>query len=103
MVSAQRKARSGPVKTAAAAVPRAPRRPTKRLPKRKVTLTLDSELLEELEAHNESVSAQVNAALRELVEHQRRERALDAVIADWEAEDGPPDENLLSRYHQLLS
>jgi Arc/MetJ-type ribon-helix-helix transcriptional regulator len=62
-------------------------------PKRRLSATVDAELVEA--SHTavetgaaESVSAWVNDALRLKVEHDRRMRALDEFIAAYEAEHG---------------
>jgi hypothetical protein len=62
-------------------------------PKRRLSATVDAELVEA--SHTavevgaaESVSAWVNDALRLKVEHDRRMRALDEFIVDYEAEHG---------------
>ena len=62
-------------------------------PKRRLSATVDAELVEASHAAvavgaAESVSAWVNDALRLKVEHDRRMRALDEFIADYEAQHG---------------
>jgi hypothetical protein len=62
-------------------------------PKRRLSATVDAELVEASHAAveagaAESVSAWVNDALRLKVEHDRRMQALDEFIADYEAQHG---------------
>ena len=60
--------------------------------KRKVTITLDEDIVEELEAGG-NVSAQVNDAVRDLVERRRSAERLQALLDQLDAEDGPlPDD-----------
>lgn len=56
--------------------------------KRKVTITLDAELVSELEQVG-SVSTQLNEAGWELVERRRRAERLAALLDQFDAEDGP--------------
>jgi antitoxin CcdA len=57
--------------------------------KRKVSLSLDSDLVDELENDTEALSAQVNVMLRAEVEKRRRHRALVALLDRLDEEDGP--------------
>jgi Arc/MetJ-type ribon-helix-helix transcriptional regulator len=62
-------------------------------PKRRLSATIDAELVEASHAavqagEAESVSAWVNDALRLKLEHDRRLRVLDEFIASYEAEHG---------------
>jgi len=60
--------------------------------KRKVTITLDEDIVQELEAGG-NVSAQVNDAVRDLVERRRSAERLQALLDQFDAEDGPlPDD-----------
>ena len=74
--------------------------------KRKVSLTLDADLVEELENDpDEALSAQVNAAVRSEVERRRRQRALVELLAELDAQDGPlgdADEAEVARYQAIL-
>jgi hypothetical protein len=72
-------------------------------PKRKVSVSLDEDLVAELEAGGEAVSTQVNDALRVHLEHRRRQRLLGELLDRLEAEHGPPDEALVRKYVELLS
>jgi antitoxin CcdA len=57
--------------------------------KRKVSLSLDSDLVDELENDTDALSAQVNVVLRAEVEKRRRHRALKALLDRLDEEDGP--------------
>ncbi|CAN5174470.1 hypothetical protein BH23ACT9_BH23ACT9_35320 [soil metagenome] len=74
--------------------------------KRKVSLTLDADLVEELEhAPDEALSAQVNAAIRAEVERRRRQRALRDLLTELDVEDGPlteEDQAEVARYQRIL-
>jgi hypothetical protein len=60
--------------------------------KRKVTITLDEDIAQELEAGG-NVSAQLNDAARDLVERRRNAQRLQALLDKFDAEDGPlPDD-----------
>jgi hypothetical protein len=60
--------------------------------KRKVTITLDEDIVQELEAGG-NVSAQLNDAARDLVERRRSSERLQALLDQLDAEDGPlPDD-----------
>lgn len=60
-------------------------------PKRKISVTVDADLLAELERAGGSVSAQLNEALRAEVRRRREQVALQRLLDDLEAEDGPLD------------
>ena len=74
--------------------------------KRKVSVTLDSDLVAEVEAAGENLSAQVNAALRDELTRRRRHRALGDLLARLDAEhgplDSPEDEAEITRFMRLL-
>ncbi|MFP3905909.1 MAG: type II toxin-antitoxin system CcdA family antitoxin [Acidimicrobiales bacterium] len=70
--------------------------------KRKVSVSLDDDLVAELEAGGEPVSAQVNEAVRTELLRRRRQRLLGELLADLETEHGPVDESLVERYLDLL-
>lgn len=71
--------------------------------KRKVSVSLDADLVEELEAGGEAVSGQVNDAVRNELVRRRRLRMLDEMLSDFEATNGPVDEDLVAKYEGLLS
>lgn len=69
-------------------------------------MTIDAELVAEVEAAGENLSAQVNNALREELARRRRHRALVELLARLDAEHGPldtpDDEAEIARYMRLL-
>ena len=71
--------------------------------KRKISVSLDREIVEELEADDESLSTQINNALRDEVARRRRHRLLAEWLDEMVAEDGPVDEELVQKYMDLLS
>ena len=74
--------------------------------KRKVSLSLDDDLVAELEQNADSLSAQVNAAIRNEVVLRRRQRALDSLLEYLVDEAGPldtaEDEVEIARFMRLL-
>lgn len=70
--------------------------------KRKVSISLDADLVEELEANGGALSAQVNEAIRADVERKRRHRRLGELLDELEARNGPVDEELVAMYAELL-
>jgi hypothetical protein len=74
--------------------------------KRKLSLTLDDELLVFLERNSEALSSQVNEALRNEVARQRQQMALAALLDRLSGDDGPldtaEDEAEIARYVRLL-
>lgn len=74
--------------------------------KRKVSLTLDADLVDELQrAPDETLSAQVNVAIRHEVDRRRRQRALRALLDELDAVHGSltdDDEVEVRRYQALL-
>ena len=70
--------------------------------KRKVSVSLDEDLVAELEAGDEALSAQVNHAVRSELEHRRRQRLLTELLTELDAVHGPPDEKLVRKYSDLL-
>jgi antitoxin CcdA len=71
-------------------------------PKRKVSVSLDEDLVAELETADEALSAQVNEAIRVEVERRRRNRLLTAMLDSLDAAYGPVDEALVAKYADLL-
>ena len=70
--------------------------------KRKVSVSLDEDLVAELEAADEALSGQVNEAIRAEVERRRRNRLLTGMLDSLDAEYGPVDEALVANYTDLL-
>ena len=70
--------------------------------KRKVSVSLDEDLVAELEAADEALSGQVNEAIRAEVERRRRNRLLTAMLDSLDVEYGPVDEALVEKYKELL-
>jgi hypothetical protein len=61
--------------------------------KRKITVTVDEDLVESVQALGaESLSAVVNEALAAEVERRARRAALGRLLADWDAALGPVSE-----------
>lgn len=71
--------------------------------KKKVSVTIDEDLIEYLEASDENLSAQINDAIREVIEAKRRNEALKAWLDEMDETDGPVDEELVQYYMDLLS
>jgi antitoxin CcdA len=75
-------------------------------PKRKISLSLDADLVDELEHDaDDGLSSQVNVVLRAEVERRRRQRALRALLDRLTQEDGPlspDDEAEIQRFEQVL-
>jgi antitoxin CcdA len=70
--------------------------------KRKVSISLDEDLVEELEQGNQGLSAQVNLAVRSELERRRRHRLLIDLLDQLDAELGPVDESLIEKYVEIL-
>ena len=70
--------------------------------KRKVSVSLDEDLVAELETGDEALSAQVNEAIRSEVEQRRRNRLLGEMLDALDAELGPVDEVTVAKYGRLL-
>ncbi len=70
--------------------------------KRKVSVSLDEDLVAELEAGGEALSAQVNEAIRAEVERRRRHRFLDEMLTELEGKHAPVNEGLVKKYTDLL-
>lgn len=75
--------------------------------KRKISLSLDSDLVDELEHDtDEGLSSQVNVVLRAEVERRRRQRALRTLLDRLAREDGAltaDDEAEIRRFERALS
>jgi post-segregation antitoxin (ccd killing protein) len=63
--------------------------------KRKITVTVDEELIDAARLGSESLSAVVNVALAAEVDRRARAAALARTLADWEAEHGAVDDRAL--------
>jgi len=72
------------------------------LTKRKVSVSLDEDLVEELKREDEGLSAQVNAAVSAELERRRRRRLLVELLDQLDAERGQVDESLVEKYVGLL-
>lgn len=70
--------------------------------KRKVSVSLDEDLVEELEREEQGLSAQVNLALRAELERRRRNRLLMEMLDRLDAEHGQVEEALIQKYVELL-
>lgn len=70
--------------------------------KRRVSLSLDADLVAELGAAGEPLSSQVNEAVRLEVEKRRRHRLLGDALDAHEAARRPVDEELVRKYTALL-
>jgi post-segregation antitoxin (ccd killing protein) len=70
--------------------------------KRKVSVSLDEDLVAELEAADEALSGQVNEAIRAEIERRRRNRLLAEMLDSLDARYGPVDEALIAKYTELL-
>ena len=70
--------------------------------KRKVSVSLDEDLVAELELSGEALSAQVNIALRAELEHRRRHRLLAELLDELDDEHGPVDKALIDKYVMML-
>jgi uncharacterized protein (DUF4415 family) len=70
--------------------------------KRKISVSLDEDLVTELEAGGEALSGQVNEAVRVEIQRRQRHRLLIEFLDAMDAEHGPVDERLVAKYVQLL-
>ncbi|MES1241095.1 MAG: type II toxin-antitoxin system CcdA family antitoxin [Acidobacteriota bacterium] len=70
--------------------------------KRKVSVSLDEDLVEELEREDQGLSSQLNQALRTELERRRRNRLLVELLDQLDAKHGPVDESLVRKYAELL-
>jgi hypothetical protein len=70
--------------------------------KRKISVSLDEDLVTELEAGGEALSGQVNEAVRAEIQRRRRHRLLVEFLDAMDAEHGPVDERLVAKYTRLL-
>lgn len=70
--------------------------------KRKVSVSLDADLVAELEEADEALSKQVNDAVRETLAFRRRQRLLEGMLAELDDEHGSISETLIAKYEALL-
>ena len=70
--------------------------------KRKVSVSLDEDLVAELEAGGEALSSQVNDAVRLELTRRRRQRLLGEMLDQFETTSGSVDEKLVEKYMELL-
>ena len=70
--------------------------------KRKISVSLDAELVEELEAVDEALSQQVNDAVRSALERRRRERLLGELLNALDSRHGRVSPALVAKYENLL-
>jgi post-segregation antitoxin (ccd killing protein) len=74
--------------------------------KRKISVTVDSDLVAEIEATGGNLSARVNDALRNELASRRRQRALAEFLDHLEQAEGPlntsEDEAEIQRFMRLL-
>ncbi len=70
--------------------------------KRKVSVSLDEDLVAELEAGGDALSSQVNEAVRLELTRRRRHRLLGEMLSELESTNGPVDEQLVRKYMDLL-
>ncbi|MGH3768548.1 MAG: type II toxin-antitoxin system CcdA family antitoxin [Pseudonocardiaceae bacterium] len=71
--------------------------------KRKISVSLDENLIAELEAGGEALSGQINEAVRAEIERRRYRRLLSEFLDALDTERGPIDEELVSKYTRLLA
>ncbi len=70
--------------------------------KRKISVSLDADLVEELETGGSALSGQVNEAIRRELEHRRRQRHLTDFLDQLDEAHGPVDEALVEHYMERL-
>lgn len=66
-------------------------------------MSLDQELVAELEAGGEALSSQVNEAVRRELARRRRHNLLAEMLDEFEQSAGPPDEDAVAKYMELLA
>ena len=72
------------------------------LAQRKVSVSLDEDLVDAFEQEGRGLSAEVNAAVRTEFELRRRHRLLEEFLDQLDEEHGPVDEALIEKYCSLL-
>lgn len=71
--------------------------------KRKISVSLDAELVDELEAADEALSQQVNEAVRETLLRRRRQRLLRQLLDELDRKHGRLPLELITKYSDLLA
>lgn len=76
------------------------------VPKRKISVTVDADLVAEVERLGDNLSARINEALRQELAADRRHRALGELLDRLDDERGPldtpEDEAEIQRFMRLL-
>ena len=70
--------------------------------KRKISVTLDEDLISELEVGDQSLSALVNMAVRAELERRVRQRRLVELLDRLDDEKGPVTKDLIEKYVSIL-
>lgn len=70
--------------------------------KRKISISLDADLVRELSQEDGALTTQVNDAIRHAVERKRRHRLLGALLAELDAAHGPVSPKLIRKYASIL-
>jgi antitoxin CcdA len=70
--------------------------------KRRISVSLDDELVAELESSDEAPSARVNDALKAELVRRRRHRLLEELLDELDARHGPVDRERMDKYVALL-
>ncbi len=71
--------------------------------KRKISVTLDEDLVSALEGEDGGLSAQVNEAVRLEVARRARHQLLAEWLNELETSEGPVDEQLIAMFDGLLA
>lgn len=71
--------------------------------KKKITVTIDQQLVDEMELHDEPISVQVNAAIETAMQGRRRRRNLLRFLDELDAEFGASDPADLAEFRELFS
>ncbi|NOY93602.1 MAG: hypothetical protein GXP55_20650 [Deltaproteobacteria bacterium] len=70
--------------------------------KRKISVSLDAELVDELEVGQEGLSKQVNDAIRDTLMRRRRQRLLGELLAELDIRHGEVSSKLIDKYQAIL-
>ncbi len=71
--------------------------------KKKITVTFDQRLVDEMELHDDPISAQVNVAVESAMAGRRRRRNLLGFLDAFDEEVGPSDPADLEEFRALFS